>query len=453
MTTILERYHALHPRSKALHQQAAHLFPDGVTHDLRHFPPFPIYIAHAAGARKTDVDGNEIIDYVLGHGALLLGHAHQTLVRAVTRQIAKGTHYGACHEVELEWAGWIKKLVPSSEKVRFHSSGTEATMMAVRLARAFTGRNKLVRFALNFHGWNDSVVGYVLPGETVPRSPGIPPAVLGEQIVIPQNSYEALSDTLAHERDVAAVILEPTGASAGTVPIDPDFLAFLRDRTQRHNVVLIFDEVVTGFRVAPGGAQAHFGVLPDLTTLAKVAAGGLPGAAITGRADILDCIHFRGNAAWDAHQRVAHQGTFNANPLSAAAGVAMLETIADGKPQARAEKLAKRLCRGVNGILRKQSVKGCAYTFSSMFHFAIGVDCPEPVDGWQWRWEGSPGATVPVTPPKVMAAFKQAMLNSGGGDFMRTSGLLSAVHTEHDVDETLSALEATLSDMKAEGLV
>ena len=131
----------------------------------------------------------------------------------------------------------------------------------------------------------------------------------------------------------------------------------------------------------------------------------------------------------------------------------MLETIADGKPQAHAEELAKRLCRGVNGILRKQGVKGCAYTFSSMFHFAIGVDCPEPVDGWQWRWEGEPGATVPVTPPKVMAAFKQAMLNSGGGDFLRTSGLLSAVHTEHDVDETLAALEPALAEMKAEALV
>jgi glutamate-1-semialdehyde 2,1-aminomutase len=336
MTTILERYQALHPRSKALHQEAAHLFPNGVTHDIRHFSPFPIYIAHAAGARKTDVDGHEIIDYVLGHGSLLLGHAHQTLVRAVTRQIANGTHYGACHELELEWAGWIKKLVPSAEKVRFHSSGTEATMMAVRLARAHTGRNKLVRFALNFHGWNDSVAGYVLPGQTVPRSPGIPRAVLGEQIVLPQNNYEELSTTLAHDRDVAAVIIEPTGASMGTVPIDPDFLAFLRDRTWRDGVVLIFDEVVTGFRVAPGGAQAFFGVTPDLTTLAKIAAGGLPGAAIAGRADILDCIHFRGQAEWDAHSRVAHQGTFNANPLSAAAAVAMLETIADGKPQAHA---------------------------------------------------------------------------------------------------------------------
>jgi glutamate-1-semialdehyde 2,1-aminomutase len=451
MTTILERYRALHPRSAELHKQAARSFPDGVTHDIRHFAPFPIYVDHALGARKWDADGNEIIDYVMGHGALLLGHAHPTLVRAVTRQIAKGTHYGASTELEMEWAGWIRKLVPSAQKVRFHSSGTEATMMAVRLARAYTGRNKLVRFALNFHGWNDSVVGYVLPEETLPRSPGIPPAYLGEQIVLPQNDIRMLAWTLAEEKDVAAVIVEPTGASASTVPIDLEFLAFMRERTAREGVVLIFDEVVTGFRVGPGGAQERFGIMPDLTALAKIAAGGLPGAAIAGRADILDCIEFRRDAEWNAHGRVAHQGTFNANPLSAAAGIAMLETISDGKPQAHAEEMAKRLCRGANRIMRKLGVKGCAYTFSSMFHMSIGVDCPEPADGWEWQWDGAPGASVPMTPPKVTSAFRQAMLNSGGGDFMRTGGLTSAVHDEKDIDETLAALEPALSEMKSEG--
>jgi glutamate-1-semialdehyde 2,1-aminomutase len=451
VTTILERFRALHQRSAALHKQAERIFPNGVTHDIRHFSPFPIYVDHALGARKWDVDGNEIIDYVMGHGALLLGHAHPTLVRAVTRQIAAGTHYGASSELEMEWANWIRKLVPSAQRVRFHSSGTEATMMAVRLARAYTGRSKLVRFALNFHGWNDSVVGYVRPEETLPRSPGLPPAYLGEQIVLPQNSYPDIAQTLAEEKDVAAVIIEPTGASASTVPIDPEFLAFLRARTERYGVVLIFDEVVTGFRVAPGGAQERYGIKPDLTTLAKICAGGLPGAAVTGRADILDCIEFRRDADWNVHERVAHQGTFNANPLSAAAGVAMLETISDGKAQAHAEEMAKRLCRGANHVFRKLGVKGCAYTVSSMFHMSIGVDCPEPADGWEWVWEDEPGANVPQTPPRVMAAFKQAMLNSGAGDFMRTGGLTSAVHDEKDIDQTLAALEPALSEMKTEG--
>jgi glutamate-1-semialdehyde 2,1-aminomutase len=227
----------------------------------------------------------------------------------------------------------------------------------------------------------------------------------------------------------------------------------MRDRTAREGVVLIFDEVVTGFRVGPGGAQERFGIMPDLTALAKIAAGGLPGAAIAGRADILDCIEFRRDAEWNAHGRVAHQGTFNANPLSAAAGVAMLETISDGKPQAHAEEMAKRLCRGTNRIMRKLGVKGCAYTFSSMFHMSIGVDCPEPADGWEWRWDGAPGASVPMTPPKVTSAFRQAMLNSGGGDFMRTGGLTSAVHDEKDIDETLAALGPALAEMRRESLL
>ena len=285
----------------------------------------------------------------MGHGALLLGHAHPTLVRAVTRQIARGTHYGASTELEMEWAGWIRKLVPSAQKVRFHSSGTEATMMAVRLARAFTGRNKLVRFALNFHGWNDSVVGYVLPEETLPRSPGIPPAYLGEQIVLPQNDIARARRAPSPTRRTSP----PSSSSRPAPPPAPcpstrSSSPSCASAPPAKASVLIFDEVVTGFRVGPGGAQERFGIMPDLTTLAKIAAGGLPGAAVTGRADILDCIEFRRDAEWNAHRRVAHQGTFNANPLSAAAGIAMLETISDGKAQAHAEEMAKRLCRGAN---------------------------------------------------------------------------------------------------------
>ncbi len=285
-----------------------------------------------------------------------------------------------------------------------------------------------------------------MPEETVPHSPGLPPAYLGEQIVLPQNDTRALAIALSEEKDVAAVIVEPTGASASTVPVDVEWLEFMRQRTAREGVLLIYDEVVTGFRVGPGGAQERFGITPDLTTFAKILAGGLPGAALAGREDIIDCIEFRHDADWNAHGRVAHQGTFNANPLSAAAGCAMLEAIADGKPQAHAEEMAKRLCRGANQIMRKLGVPGAAYTFSSMFHLSIGVECPEPVDGWEWQWDGEPGSNVPATPPRVTAAFRQAMINSGGGDFMRTGGLTSAIHDEKDIDETLAALESALSD-------
>ncbi len=452
MTTILERYRELHPRSAALHAQAAGTFPDGVTHDLRYFRPFPVYIDHAAGPRKWDVDGNEITDYVMGHGALLLGHAHPVLRSAVCAQIEKGTHYGGCHQLEVEWAGWIKRLVPSAEVVRFTTTGTEATMMAARLARAYTGRNKLIRFAHNFHGWNDSVTGLTDPEHTQPWSPGVPAGFLDQQIVVPQNGRDELARALADDPDVAAAIIEPTGAHGSAIPIDPDFLPFLRDETRRHGVVLIFDEVVTGFRVSPGGMQAHSGVLPDLTTLAKIVAGGLPGAAVTGRADILSGIAFRGEPDWDVHRRVPHPGTYNANPLSAAAGVAMLNAVADGKPQERAAALARRFCQGVNQLLRQMEIKGCAYTVSSMFHVILGAGCPPPIDGYAWNWQGKPGPTVPETPAPVMMAYKQGMLNRGA-DFMRIGGMMSAVHQERDVDETLSAIEATLSDMQREELI
>jgi glutamate-1-semialdehyde 2,1-aminomutase len=449
MTTTLERYRALHPRSAALHEQDLREFPNGVTHDIRYFEPFPIYVEHAAGSRKWDVDGNELIDYVMGHGALLLGHAHPALVDAVTRQIQRGTHYGACHELEMEWASWIKRLVPCAETVRFTSCGTEATMMSARLARAFTGRSKLVRFAFNFHGWNDSVTGFTAPEETLPRSPGVPDAVLGQQIILPQNGRDELARTLASDHDVAAVILEPTGASAGTIPIDPDFLPFLREQTERHNVVLIFDEVVTGFRVSPGGAQAYYGVIPDLTTLAKIVGGGIPGAAVVGRDDLLSRIEFRDDAEWNLRDRISHPGTYNGNPLSAASGVAMLSHICDGDPQQRAADLAKRFCQEANRIIRQAGVKGCVYAFSSMFHMSIGVDCPEPIDGYLWNWEGRPGPVVPMTPPAVATTFRQEMINRGV-DFMRMGGMMSAVHTESDVDATLSALSEALSMLKDE---
>ncbi|HEU4758744.1 MAG TPA: aminotransferase class III-fold pyridoxal phosphate-dependent enzyme, partial [Dehalococcoidia bacterium] len=312
--TILDDYCRLHPSSAGLYEEAVKTFPSGVTHDIRYLEPFPLCVDHAAGSRKWDVDGNEIIDYVMGHGALFLGHAHPDLVKAVTQQVAKGTHYGASHVLELEWAKLVTQLVPSAQEVRFTSSGTEATLMAIRLARAYTGRDKLMKFDYHFHGWHDSVVGARYAESDVPRSAGVPAATLSDTISLPQGDMRPVENRLA-EGDVAAVILEPTGASWGTLPLREGFLIDLREATARHGAVLIFDEVVTGFRVAPGGAQARYGVTPDLTALAKILAGGLPGGAVVGKADIISLMEFRDDAAWNAERRVAHPGTFNANPL------------------------------------------------------------------------------------------------------------------------------------------
>jgi glutamate-1-semialdehyde 2,1-aminomutase len=454
VTSISESYSRLHPRSAELYQQARQVFPSGVTHDIRFLPPFPIYVERAAGCRKWDVDGNEIIDYVMGHGALLLGHSHPLVVDAVTRQMARGTHYGACHELELAWGGWVQRLLPSAERVRFTGTGTEATLMAIRLARAYTGRDKIVKFDYHFHGWHDIVVGARYADSDLRRASGVPVTTLENQITIPQNDIDIVERTLTQSPDVAAVIIEPTGASWGTVPMAPGFLAQLRDVTQRHGVLLVFDEVVTGFRVSPGGAQKLYNVLPDVTCLAKVLAGGLPGGAVAGRRDILSLMEFREDMDWNFGRRVFHPGTFNANPLSAAAGAAALSYIADGKPQAHANAMAARLGQGMNAAIEEKGIAGCVYGFSSMLHIVLGKECPRPRrDGIEWPIDLANGAPPPRMELEVALALRRGCLNHGVDLMGLAGGLVSAVHQPADVDATIEAFAATLDDMRAEGIV
>src|SRR5262249_3048998 len=324
--TLDALYREKFPASAGLYEKGTQLFPDGVTHDGRYLKPFPVYIEHAAGAMKIDADGNEIIDYWMGHGSLLLGHSHPAVVAAVQRQAARATHPGACHELEIEWGRWVQRLVPSAEKVRFVSSGTEATLMALRLARIHTNRPRVLKFAGHFHGWHD----FVIPGADAPHAgpvPGIPTEVAAHTVVVPPNDPAAVERVLASDPQVGSVILEPTGGHYGAVPIRGDFLKALRELTTRHGRLLIFDEVITGFRVSPGRAQGLYRVTPDLTALAKVLAGGLPGGCVAGRADILAHLEFR-----PGKPKMKHPGTFNANPLSAAAGVATLQLVATGEP-------------------------------------------------------------------------------------------------------------------------
>jgi glutamate-1-semialdehyde 2,1-aminomutase len=449
MTTILERYHELHPKSQRLHERALRFFPDGVTHDIRYFQPFPIYVDHAQGAHKWDVDGNEIIDYVVGHGALLLGHNHPHVQEAVAWQLERGTHYGASQELEIVWAERVHQLIPSAEVVRFTSSGTEATMMAIRLARAYTGRKTLVRFALHFHGWNDNVVGSPEREGVHPHALGVPDETLSNVVVIPQNDPDALRQTL-RDYDVAAVILEPTGASWGSVPLDPQQLPLLREATRESGALLIFDEVITGFRVAPGGVQEATGVTPDLTTMAKVLAGGLPGGAVGGRRDIMSQIQFGGGNRGDFAGRVPHPGTFNANPLSAAAGSTALAIVATGDPHRHVDPLCRMLVRGLNDTLRRDGVPGAAYGYASMFHLILGTECRPPIDSFSWDWQGRPGSRTPPMTAELFWPLRQGMLNEGV-DLMGPGGMLSLAHSEEDVGRTLEAFGTTLRRMKAEG--
>jgi len=449
MATIVERFEELHPGSRRLHERARRLFPDGVTHDVRYFTPFPLYVERAQGSRKWDVDGNEIVDYVMGHGALLLGHNRAEVREAVARQLERGTHYGASHELEVAWAERVTELIPSAETVRFTSSGTEATMMAVRLARAYTGRKTLVRFRHHFHGWNDNMVGTPDREGVHPHALGVPDETLSNVAVIPQNDAEAFRQTLRDD-DVAAVIVEPTGAGWGTVPLDPSMLPLLREETAAAGAVLIFDEVVTGFRVSPGGVQAASGVTPDLTTLAKILAGGLPGGAVAGRSEIFSAIEF--GSGRDYVDRIPHPGTFNANPLSAAAGGAALEIVATGEPQRRAGELTRSLVRAMNEAIASAGVPGCVYGEASMFHIILGAECPAPRDGLAWDWRGAPGDRMPAMGGEQAWALRRGMLNEGV-ELMHTGGLVSAAHTEEDAQRTVSAFAKTIAAMHSEGLL
>src|SRR5438445_3007772 len=341
----LKRYEAEFRNSRQLYLRAKELFPGGVTHDLRYLEPFPIYVHLAEGSHKWDVDGHELIDYWSGHGALLLGHGHPAVVEAVQRQAGRGTHPGACHELEIEWGQWVRKLIPSAEKLRFVSSGTEATLMALRLARIFTGKAKVLKFAGHFHGWHD----YLIPGADLPAEgqpvPGVPEETAANTIIVPPNDPEAVEQTLTSDPQIGCVILEPTGGHFGAVPIRGEFLHALRASTTRHGRLLIFDEVISGFRVHPGGAQGHYGIAPDLTTLAKILAGGLPGVCLAGRADIVAGLEFR-----PGKPKMKHPGTFNANPLSAAAGTTTLRIVSTGDPCRRANASALSLRQKLNDL-------------------------------------------------------------------------------------------------------
>jgi glutamate-1-semialdehyde 2,1-aminomutase len=434
--TIQEEFRARHPRAAALAERARAAIPGGITHDIRHLLPFPVYIERARGTRKWDVDGHEYVDYWMGHGALFLGHCHPAVVSAVQEQVARGTHLGASHELEVRWAELVNRLVPCAELTRFTMSGTEATHLAMRVARAYTGRSKILKFAGHFHGWHDGAMAGVNPPYEVPMSAGIPGATLDQVLICPPNDIKAVE--VALERgDIAAVIMEPAGGQSGTTPTIPGYLQELRALTTRHDVVLIFDEVITGFRYAPGGAQAYFGVTPDLTTLAKIVAGGLPGGALCGKRQLMSMLAFRGDPDWDRAQRVAHAGTFNANPLSAAAAIATLELCADATLQARANKYGEELRRALSDALKRAGAPGVCYGEASIYHVSF---------------EGKPGLAGFDRPRKgaLYHLLRCALLNNGV-DCSMNHGWVSAMHAEEDLERTVKAYGSAFGAMVAEG--
>ncbi|WP_020473753.1 aspartate aminotransferase family protein [Zavarzinella formosa] len=450
---LTDRYAAEFAGSKARYEQARTVFPAGVTHDLRHMEPFPIFVDRQVGSRKWDVDGHELIDYWSGHGSMLLGHSHPDVVAAVQKQMERGTHAGGCHDLEVEWGRMVINLIPSAEKVRFTGSGTEATLMALRLARIHTGRPRFLKFAGHFHGWHDSVaVGADAPYDNL-TVPGIPESVASNTVVIPPNDHGLLEHTLKTDPTIAAVILEPTGGHWGAVPIRGEFLKTLRELTTKHGQLLIFDEVITGFRVSPGGAQERYGIKPDLTSLAKILAGGLPGGALVGRADVLDVIDFR-----PGKPKMRHPGTYNGNPLSAAAGIAALKHVATGEPGKRANETGRQLRNRLNRLFAKNNWPWAAYLDFSMFRLIPNYQGPRPGDAAGDNdglipYEGDLNKLDgPPANPKLRHLFRQGMLLAGV-DLPGLAGWIMATHTEDDVVKTVKAVETTIAALMEEGAV
>jgi glutamate-1-semialdehyde 2,1-aminomutase len=443
MDTIDELYSAANPRSREAFERQQKVIAGGYSHLARQLAPFPLFVAENSGARKRDIDGHEYIDYWLGHGAMLLGHAHPAVTKAIAEQAGLGTHAGGETELAIEWASLIQQMVPSAELVRFVASGGEATQLAMRLARAYTGKDLIVKFESSMHGWHDAAaVGGPPHGEMRPA--GVPGAVRDTILLLPFNDLDSAQRALSARPDVAAVVMEPGGPHSDTIPSDPRFLHGVRELTARHDVLLVFDEVVSGFRYAMGGAQEYFGVIPDLTALGKIMGGGLPCGALVGRADVMEL--FR-HANRDSRV-IPHPGTWNAAPVTAAAGVTALRLARETRAADRARSLAQRLIGGFNTVFGDLNIKAFAYGRSSIFRLCQGE--PPPLVRDDFSAAQADGRQLDAGWGQVGSVLRKAMILEGV-DLMGTNGFLSAAHTEADVDATCEALGRAVTRMRKAG--
>jgi glutamate-1-semialdehyde 2,1-aminomutase len=437
---LTARYAKKFPRSAAAALRLDQVVAGGATHDAWNLRPFGVLVERAAGAHKWTVEGVRLIDYWMGHGALLCGHAYGPVVEAVTRQAARGFHYGASHPLQIRWSELIIGLVPGAERVRFTASATEATLLALQVARAVTGRKVIVRLDGHFHGWYDSAMSYFVPAESSGFDTSSTSEVRLAAGACIEDVVEVFDDT------VAGLILEPGGGGSGALPLSHDLLRELRRLTRANGTVLIFDETVTGFRAAPGGVQALADVVPDLTVLGKILVGGLPGGALAGQRWAMETFG-AGTVHEGRHVRVLHTGTFNANPLSAAAGVAMLEHVADGHHQRLAEAGASQLARLVNEEAAREGVDVALFEQSGIFHVLIGAHhCGYPV---------APGAGAVLLPrdhADWYASLRLALLLRGV-DSHPVHGWLSSAHDAEVIAKTAVAFREAFQDLRRFGLV
>jgi len=446
---IVAAYRQRTARSGALAAEAASLLPNGIAHDARYLDPYSVYIERGAGPYKWDVDGNRYIDFFGGHGALILGHCHPKVTAAVAAAAAEGSQFGANHPREIAWARAIQRLVPSAERLRFTSSGTEATLMAIRLARAFTGRDTLLRFRGHFHGWHDHMThGYTNHFDGT-ATPGVLAGVAEKSILVDPGDLDAVTAILRDRRDICAVILEPTGSAFGQVPLEGEFVRALRRLTEQAGALLILDEVVTGFRSSRGGAQELFEVRPDLSTFAKIVAGGMPGAVVAGRKEIIDQLDFDAAPA-AGREKIGHPGTFNANPISAAAGIACLTVLAETDANEIAAARAAELRAGLNEMLAREGLSWAAYGTSSGFHLFTNPSRRKGIRPESFDPHAVGAAELKGSEKQLVGRMRLALLLNGVDSNPRLGGFTSATHTSADVADTVAAYRAAIAMLRAE---